>query len=275
MDSGGVEFSGATDFNPGENPSEKSGGPVTDNNPTDKIAVEDVNFHSSDIVRVDSASYFDKPEDIKRKEKEEQRRVKAEAKRVSREMRKQKGENVRVKQERDGHAPMSTEKRHLLRKVIAIVFIVAAVGGAIFGVSFAVISHFRAKDAETAAWNEERAKTLNDIYSYYTDASDEKIAKDAEKIYDHLGKIYEKYDDREIRVEVLYKRIELLFENEDYTTKLIEDAEKAEELDLSTRSAGWLVALYAAAGNDAKAKEYRSILKSRAAEEIGDDDGEG
>ena len=74
---------------------------------------------------------------------------------------------------------------------------------------------------------------------------------------------------------MLYKRIELLFENENYATKLIEDAEKAEELDSSTRSAGWLVALYDAAGNDAKAKKYRSILKSRAAEEIGDDDGEG
>lgn len=88
MDSGDVEFSGgAVDFNPNESSSKNSGGPV-DNIPVEKVAAEDVHFHASDITKLDEKDFFDDPKRRKQREKEEQKRIRAEAKRVAKESKK-------------------------------------------------------------------------------------------------------------------------------------------------------------------------------------------
>ena len=87
MDSGDVEFSGgAVDFKPNESPNKDSGGPV-DSMPAAKVAAEDVHFHASDIAKSDNNDFFDNPKKRKQREKEEQRRIRAEAKRVAKESR--------------------------------------------------------------------------------------------------------------------------------------------------------------------------------------------
>lgn len=270
MDSGGVEFSGAVDFNPDNNPSEKSGGPVTNGNSAEKISAENIRFRSSDIVRADNSSYFDKPEDIKRKEKEEQKRIRAEAKRIRTEEKRQKRDDARAKKANKGHVPMSSENKKRIAMAILAVLVIAAGAGFVYLYN----TYWKPKEAVVLS-EEERQEALNSVASYYSDESDEKIAKDANKIYEYLGEKYEAYEDEEIRLACLYRKLELLGEIDGFAEKLLDDARKADEIDQSINSAGWLKKLYSILGDEKNVAKYEGIIQERAKNMEDDSNGEG
>lgn len=232
-----------------------------------KIAVEDIQYHAQDIAKADGLSYFEKPEDAKRKEKEEERRVRAEAKRVARESKAaKKAKNGFVKQEGSDYVPMSSDSRIRIRKAILVCLIVlvsvAALGGAVFG-AIHLYNTFWKTERENVLTDEERAGVLDGLRQYYFGESDAKVDEDAKAIYEHLGDIYNRYDDKEIRVLSLLRRVELLYKIDYYTESTLKDAKKAEKLDKTAKTAYWLSVVYARLGDMENAEKYSRIQSER------------
>ncbi len=270
MDSGDVESSGAVDFVPDTNPVAESGGAVESNNSAEVIPVEDMHFHSSNITRVDSSEYFDKPEDRERKKKEEQKRMRVEAKRIVKEERRRKRQEARSAKPQKEHVPMSSKKKTILIASFAAFLLLGSGAGLVYMYN----TYWKPKEPVVLS-EEEREEALNSVASYYSDETDEKIAKDANKIYKYLGEKYEAYEDEEIRLACLYRKLELLSEIDGFAEKLLDDARKADEIDQSINSAGWLKKLYSILGDEKNVAKYEGIIQERAKNMEDDSNGEG
>ncbi|MBR6166205.1 hypothetical protein IKQ65_01060 [Candidatus Saccharibacteria bacterium] len=244
-----------------------------------KVAPEDIQYRAREIEKIDNASFFEKPSDVKRKKKEEEKRARAEAKRVLRESRSSKAVGPgRIKQSRSEHVPMSSETRLRIRKAVFIVLVVivsaAAVTGITLGMIYLYSTYWKTEKTSTIS-DEERARVLSDVKNYYFEKSDDEIDEDAEAIYKYLGGIYDQYEDKEIRLACLYRRIGLLYTIESFREKELEDAKEAEKLEKSAKSANWLKTIYELMGDAENAQKYQQKQEERLKKTVPEEEGEG
>ncbi|MBP5633557.1 hypothetical protein J6X13_01335 [Candidatus Saccharibacteria bacterium] len=228
-------------------------------NEEQKIAEEEIQYRAQDIEKTDGMAYFEKPEDVKRKKKEEEKRVRAEAKRVLKESRESNKTVGHVEKNHSDYVPMSSEKASKIRRailigLIAIVSIGAATGLVVGGIY--LYNTFWKTEKEDVLTDEERTSLLKELNRYYVGESDAKVDEDAQEIYEHLGEIYNKYNDKEIRVACLYRRVQLLYKIEVFTEKELKDAKEIEKLEKSMKSAYWLMVIYEYMGDTENAQKY-------------------
>ncbi len=231
-----------------------------------KIAPEDIKYRAKEIEKVDNSVFFEKPADLKRKEKEEARRARNEAKRVLKESKNVKNGGGRVKQELDDYVPMSTEKRAGIRKSFIAGLISIGILAVFVGISAGAMYLCNKIWGGEKPWtlsDEERDVVVYSLQDYYRGKSDDEIDEDAKQIDEYLNGIYNRYEDEKIRTECLYRRIELLYKIESFTERELKDAQEVEKLDKSVRSANLLGRIYERLGDNENAERYNQIRDER------------
>ena len=235
-----------------------------DENQQNKIAAEDVRFYSSDIAKPDERVFFDSVKEQKRREKEEQKRLRIEAKKIAKESKKSGG--VKLQKQASSYVPMSSEKKDGIRKGVLVGGCVLVAVCLVVGLIY-MFNTFWKPNETTILSDEERSRVINEISTYYNNKSASEIDEDAKDIYQYLGDTYNKYEDKDIRLACLYRRIVLLKDIEFYTPKVLEDAKTAEKMESSVRSAGWVAFLYRMLGDEENAAEYDKLTEDRIRDE--------
>jgi hypothetical protein len=150
----------------------------------------------------------------------------------------------------------------------------AAVTGITLGMIYLYNTYWKTEKTSTIS-DEERARVLSDVKNYYFEKSDDEIDEDAEAIYKYLVGIYGQYEDKEIRLACLYRRIGLLYTIESFREKELEDAKEAEKLEKSAKSANWLKTIYELMGDAENAQKYQQKQEERLKKTVPEEEGEG